>query len=46
MNDLQTFTLAFAVVWLGMGAYLLRLHRLASRLARRLDGTDMKRSRP
>lgn len=36
-TDLQTFTLAFAIVWGGLAAYLLHLHRLALRLRARLD---------
>lgn len=35
MTDLQTFALAFAVVWAGLAAYLLRLHALARRLEAR-----------
>lgn len=35
MTDLQTFTLAFALVWGGLAAYLLRLHALVRRLERR-----------
>lgn len=32
MTDLQTFALAFALVWGGLAAYLLYLHGLARRL--------------
>lgn len=35
-DDLTTFTLAFALVWGGLAAYLLRLHLLARRLEARL----------
>ena len=34
MTDLQSFALAFIVVWGGLGAYLLYLHALARRLER------------
>lgn len=32
MTDLQSFALAFALVWGGLAAYLLYLHALARRL--------------
>lgn len=32
MSDLQTFTLAFGLVWGGLAVYLLRLHALARKL--------------
>lgn len=35
MTDLQSFALAFALVWGGLAAYLVYLHALARRLARR-----------
>lgn len=35
LNDLQTFALAFALVWGGLAAYLVRLHLLARRLEAR-----------
>lgn len=34
MTDLQSFALAFALVWGGLAAYLLWLHALARRLER------------
>lgn len=37
MTDLQSFALAFALVWGALAAYLLRLHVLARRLEERLD---------
>lgn len=37
MTDLQSFALAFALVWGLLAAYLLRLHALARRLEERLD---------
>lgn len=42
MNDAETFALAFGLVWLALGGYLLYLHRLAERLARHL--ADAERS--
>jgi hypothetical protein len=36
MSDLTTFALAFALVWGGLAAYLLRLHLLARRLEDRM----------
>lgn len=36
MTDLQTFTLAFALVWGALAAYMLRLHQLARKLEDRL----------
>ena len=36
MNDLSWLLLANAVVWLGLGAWLLRLHRAGANLAKRL----------
>jgi CcmD family protein len=38
MSDLATFALAFAVVWIGLALYLVRLHLLARRLEARLKG--------
>ena len=38
MTDLATFALAFAVVWIGLALYLVRLHLLARRLEQRLRG--------
>lgn len=35
-SDLTTFAIAFAVVWGGLAAYLVRLHLLAKRLEARL----------
>lgn len=35
MSDLQSFALSFGIVWLGLGAYLLRLRALAAQLKRR-----------
>lgn len=34
MTDLQSFALAFLVIWGGLAAYLLYLHALARRLGR------------
>jgi CcmD family protein len=39
-TDLQTFALAFTLVWLGLAAYLLRLHALARRLEARMKKPD------
>lgn len=36
MNDLSWLLLANAVVWLGLGAWLLCLHRVEANLAKRL----------
>lgn len=36
MDDLTTFGLAFAALWIGLAAYLVRLHLLARRLEREL----------
>jgi hypothetical protein len=33
-TDLQSFTLAFLIVWGGLAAYFARLHALARRLER------------
>lgn len=38
-SDLTTFTLAFAIVWGGLAAYLVRLHLLARSLEARLPRT-------
>lgn len=38
MSDLATFALAFAIVWIGLALYLVRLHLLARRLEERLQG--------
>ena len=35
-SDLTTFALAFALVWGGLAAYLVRLHLLARKLEERL----------
>lgn len=35
-SDPASFALAFALVWGGLGAYLLRLHLLARRLERQM----------
>lgn len=35
-SDLTTFALAFALVWGGLAAYMLRLHLLTRRLEARL----------
>ena len=43
MTDLQTFALAFALVWGGLAAYLLWLHRESRRLARRLAALEARR---
>lgn len=42
LTDLQTFALAFAAVWGGLGFYLLHLHRAAARLAERLDALERR----
>lgn len=41
-TDLQTFALAFALVWGGLAAYMIRLHLLARRLEREA-GEALKR---
>ena len=38
MTDLQTFALAFGILWIGLAAYLIRLHVLARRLQDQLAG--------
>ncbi|HVL48649.1 MAG TPA: CcmD family protein [Candidatus Thermoplasmatota archaeon] len=35
-DDLLTFAFAFSAVWIALGAYLVRLHRLSERLAREI----------
>ena len=42
MTDLQTFALAFGIVWLGLAAYFVRLHALA----RRLEAATLRRPKP
>ena len=42
MSDLQTFALAFAIVWIGLGSYLVWLHVLA----RRIEAMSLRRTRP
>lgn len=37
MTDLQTFALAFGIVWAALAAYLVRLHLLARRLQAELS---------
>lgn len=41
-TDLQTFAIAFAVVWGGLALYLLRLHLAARRLGERLDALERR----
>lgn len=43
MTDLQTFALAFGIVWTALALYLLRLHLLARRLGERLDALEGER---
>lgn len=45
-TDLQTFTLAFAIVWGGLGGYLLWLHARMRRLEGLVQAEDLRRSRP
>jgi len=33
VEDVVAFAVAYTAVWLGIGAYLVRLHRLAEQLA-------------
>lgn len=44
-TDLQTFALAFFLVWGGLAAYLLYLHRLALRLEARMRDEAAARER-
>lgn len=41
--DTTTFALAFAVVWIGLGAYFLYLHALERRIARDLEALKARR---
>jgi len=45
-TDLQTFALAFCVVWLGLGGYLLWLHGRMRRLERIVQAESLRRLRP
>ncbi|GEM_PF-6987634 len=38
LSDLATFALAFAVVWIGLALYLVRLHLLARKLESQMRG--------
>lgn len=40
--DLQTFAIAFGIVWGALALYLLRLHLLATRLGARLDALERR----
>ena len=42
-TDLQTFAIAFGIVWGALALYLLRLHHLANRIEARLDALERRR---
>ena len=46
MDDLQTFTLAFAIVWIALALYLVRLHTLLRRVERQAGATAIRSRRP
>jgi hypothetical protein len=44
-EDLTAFAVAFASVWIGLGAYLVYLHRLSERLAAEIARAEAEADR-